>query len=149
MQFQRKQLPHEVPSWVESGAEYFITICCAPRGKNQLCNTDALDLIRESLLFRQKRGDLWIHLLVLMPDHLHAIMSFSERIGMKRSISQWKRYVATQSPIIWQRDFFDHRLRKDESYVEKAHYIRMNPVRAGLIAKSNDWPYVFENRIGN
>ncbi|MDF7809006.1 hypothetical protein P4E94_16280 [Pontiellaceae bacterium B12219] len=102
--------------------------------------------MKESLLFRQERGDLWVHLLVLMPDHLHAIMNFSPTIGMKRSISQWKRYISTNSTVEWQRDFFDHRLRKDESYIEKAHYIRMNPVRAGLVGDSSDWKYVWENK---
>lgn len=36
----------------------------------------------------------------------------------------------------WQRDFFDHRLRSIESAAEKAQYIRMNPVRAGLVNRS-------------
>ena len=65
---------------------------------------------------------------------------------MQKSISDWKRYTCTHGGIDWQRDFFDHRLRKDEGYTEKAHYIRMNPVRAGLVARPEDWPYVWENR---
>jgi mono/diheme cytochrome c family protein len=35
-------------------------------------------------------------------------------------------------------------LRKEESYQEKADYIRANPVRAGLIAASEDWPYFWQ-----
>ena len=143
---ERKTLPHTVPSWVKDGSEYFITICCRPRGRNQLCNQAVFTLMTESLLFRQNRGDLWTSLLVLMPDHLHAIMSFSPAVGMKRSIAQWKRYVSTNSPVVWQRDFFDHRLRQDESYIEKAHYIRMNPVRAGLVNDPEQWTFVWENK---
>ena len=142
----RKILPHEIPSWVKDGSEYFITICCQPRGKNHLCNDNIFDLVTESLQISQKSGDLWIHLLVLMPDHLHSIMSFSPTIGMKRSISQWKRYVSANSPVAWQRDFFDHRLRQNESYIEKAHYIRMNPVRAGLVDDPAKWPFIWENK---
>jgi len=44
--------------------------------------------------------------------------------------------------INWQRDFFDHRLRGDEGWREKSDYILQNPVRAGLIEKYEDWPYV-------
>ncbi len=143
---QRKSLPHDIPFWVKSGAEYFITICCKERGRNQLCRDSVFELITESLAFRQARGDLWVHLLVLMPDHLHVIMSFNPRVGMKRSISQWKRYVSTNSDVVWQRDFFDHRLRQDESYIEKAHYVRMNPVRAGLIDQPGNWKFIWENR---
>ncbi len=141
----RKSLPHAIPSWVKDGSGYFITICCQPKGINQLCREDVSSMLWHSLKFRQDRGDLWVHLLVLMPDHLHAIMSFSPQVGMKRCISQWKRYVSTYTQVAWQRDFFDHRLRPREGYAEKAHYIRMNPVRAGLVNHPEEWPFVWEN----
>jgi mono/diheme cytochrome c family protein len=35
-------------------------------------------------------------------------------------------------------------LRKDESYREKADYIRANPVRAGLVTRPEDWPYFWQ-----
>ena len=64
---------------------------------------------------------------------------------MEKTLPDWKRYTCIKGGIDWQRDFFDHRLRKDESYIEKAHYICMNPVRAGLIENSGEWPYIWEN----
>ncbi len=143
---ERKILPHKIPSWVENSATYFITICAKPKGINQLCFDAKTNLIRESLKFRQDRGELWVHLLLLMPDHLHAIMSFSPQVDMQQSITDWKRYTCIVGGISWQRDFFDHRLRKDESYLEKAQYIRMNPVRAGLTDSPDEWPYVWSNR---
>ncbi|VGO16300.1 hypothetical protein PDESU_04891 [Pontiella desulfatans] len=143
---ERKILPHGIPSWVTDGSEYFITICTTPRGTNQLCQPETATVLKDSLLFYQTRGDLWVHLLVLMPDHLHAILSFSPTIGMQKSISTWKRYNARMKGIQWQRDFFDHRLRKDESFVEKAHYIRMNPVRASLVDAPEKWPYAWTFR---
>lgn len=45
--------------------------------------------------------------------------------------------------IEWQRDFFEHRLRSDESWSEKADYILANPVRKGLGTEVSQWPYVF------
>ena len=42
---------------------------------------------------------------------------------------------------IWQRGFFDHLLRSEESYEEKRDYVLNNPVRAGLVEKSKDWNY--------
>ena len=146
MHYKRKSLSHAIPHWVADGAEYFITVCTVPRGRNQLCHLNTWSLIKESILFRQDRGDWWICLLLLMPDHLHAIMSFSPEIGMKDTMNHWKRYTCKNGNIQWQRDFFDHRLRANESYMEKAHYIRMNPVRAGLIERPEDWRYIWENR---
>ncbi len=76
-----------------------------------------------------------------MPDHLHALISFPYERPMKQIIADWKRFLATNLNIDWQRDFFDHRLRRDESFVQKADYIRANPVRAGLVSSIEDWPY--------
>ncbi len=78
-----------------------------------------------------------------MPDHFHALVSLPPDREMKKVISNWKEIIAKKTAVAWQRDFFDHRLRAQESYEEKAHYIRMNPVRAGLAAKLNDWAFVW------
>jgi len=85
-----------------------------------------------------------------MPDHLHALISFPHDASMKKVISGWKEHLAKQCGISWQRDFFDHRLRGDESYREKAAYIRNNPVRKGLVTEPDEWPYVWseEGRPG-
>ena len=45
--------------------------------------------------------------------------------------------------IKWQRDFFEHRLRSDENWREKADYILANPVRKGLVTEVSQWPFVF------
>jgi len=52
---------------------------------------------------------------------------------MDKVVSAWKRYLARQESIQWQRDFFDHRLRSRESLNQKSEYILQNPVRAGLV----------------
>jgi len=137
----RKTLPHNVPSWVSNGADYFITICTLPRGEDCLCNPDVAIQVRNGFLVYQQMGKWYVHLLLLMPDHLHAIMSFACDPGVKKSISSWKQYLARQAGIKWQRDFFEHRLRPNEGFREKAEYIRQNPVRAGLIASAEEWPY--------
>ena len=63
-------------------------------------------------------------------------------VKIKDLIARWKRFTSTRAKISWQRDFFDHRLRGDEGWREKADYILANPVRAGLVMKTEDWPYV-------
>ncbi len=87
-----------------------------------------------------------MHLLLLMPDHVHCLVSFPATESMSVVITAWKHYLARQYALQWQRDFFDHRLRGDESYDEKANYIRQNPVRAGLVKTSAEWPHVWEPR---
>jgi REP element-mobilizing transposase RayT len=76
-----------------------------------------------------------------MPDHLHGIVVFPEHFHLRKQISDWKRWMATQHGIQWQDGFFDHRLRTIESATEKGDYIRMNPVQAGLVGAPETWPY--------
>lgn len=63
---------------------------------------------------------------------------------MRRVVANWKEMTAKKTGIAWQRDFFDHRLRNVHSYAEKAHYIRMNPVRKGFLDDAGQWPYLWE-----
>jgi putative transposase len=140
----RKRLPHDRPLWLRpEDSTFFITICCAPRDKNQLCNPETSAAVFESVAFRLTRGDWWVHLLLLMPDHLHMLVVFAPDKEMKKVVSQWKENTAKRIGIQWQRDFFDHRLRKEESVREKADYALNNPIRKGLVTRIEDWPYVW------
>jgi REP-associated tyrosine transposase len=141
----RKRLAHDVPLWVDPAKEcYFITICCKARGRNQLALPDIAKALFETARHRNDIGVWYVHVALLMPDHLHVLVSFPE-VGkrIQAIISKWKEWTSKTVGISWHRDFFEHRLREDESFREKAEYILLNPVRAGLIEKSENWPYVF------
>ncbi|MBC8326186.1 MAG: transposase [Verrucomicrobia subdivision 3 bacterium] len=138
----RKQLPHQVPGWVPDGEKYFITICCQQRGTNQLCHDEIGKIIFSSADHYQQSHQWICHLLLLMPDHLHGIFSFSRETGIKQIIGNWKRYLAQQVGLKWQRDFFDHRLRNTDELETKATYILMNPVRKKLCDQPEDWKWI-------
>ena len=78
-----------------------------------------------------------------MPDHLHALIGIDGQSSLSQLIRHYKRITAKMAGVNWQRNFFDHRLRHDESLAEKFGYVCQNPVRAGLIHSEPDWPYVF------
>jgi REP element-mobilizing transposase RayT len=141
----RESLPHEVPLWVDPQKEiYFITINCAVRGSNQLALPQVAHPLFETVEHRQQNGLWWPHLFLVMPDHVHALISFPPSGKPLQSvISKWKEWTAKQLGIVWQRDFFEHRLRREESRREKADYILNNPVRKGLVSRAEDWPYVY------
>ena len=143
------KLPHDIPLWIDPSKEnYFITINCRCRGPNQLAKPEIAPGIFETVRFRRDQG-LWsFHIFLLMPDHLHTILTFpSPEKRMKIIISKWKEWVAKQFRIQWQDDFFEHRLRRDESLDEKVRYILENPVRKGLVAKPEDWPFVLHREM--
>ncbi|MEI6108082.1 MAG: IS200/IS605 family transposase [Opitutae bacterium] len=78
-----------------------------------------------------------------MPDHLHALLAVPNGESLPDVVRLWKGYQSKRLSINWQAGFFDHRLRSDESEEEKTNYILLNPVRAGLAAKAEDWSYVW------
>src|SRR4051812_11979471 len=111
----RKSLPHDPPQSVDTaGATFFVTICCEPKGVNQLCHKEIAENIFATARYYAQLRYWRISILLLMPDHLHMLASFGREHGMTKTIRQWKRYIAAQYKIRWQRDFFDHRLRSDE-----------------------------------
>jgi REP element-mobilizing transposase RayT len=141
----RKYLPHEIPSWVDPQREiYFITINCEERFRNQLTLPDVSERLFETVRHRQDKSLWWPYLFLLMPDHLHALLSFPPSgKPLQLVVSKWKEWTAKESGIVWQRDFFEHRLRHDESRREKADYILQNPVRKKLVVRPEDWPFVY------
>ena len=56
----RQRLPHDVPLWVDpSKADYFITVCCKQRGKNQLAHRALAKAILETVKHRNAQG-IWV-----------------------------------------------------------------------------------------
>ena len=81
-----------------------------------------------------------------MPDHMHLFVRGADDFklaqwgnGLKRAISV--ALGATKKRPLWQAGFFDHVLCNDESYEQKWEYVRENPVRTGLVQRTDDWPY--------
>ena len=141
----RKSLPHEIPLWVDPQREiYFITINCQVRGTNQLATDKIAPVLFETFRHRQVTGLWWPYLFLLMPDHLHALISFPPSAKpIQLIIGKWKEWTAKTLGIGWQRDFFEHRLRHEESRREKADYILQNPMRKKLATRPEDWPFVY------
>jgi putative transposase len=141
----RKSLPHEIPLWIDPNREvYFITIKCEKRGLNQLAEANIARALYETVEFRQRNCTWWCYVFLLMPDHVHALMSFpntGKRVQLR--ISKWKEWTAKKFALHWQRDYFEHRLRREESLEEKSDYILANPVRKGLVNAAHEWPYIW------
>jgi len=140
----RKALQH-VPPVAVRDSWFFITICCQTRTHNQLCTPGtAAGLIEDATFYhRQRRWVLFSFM--LMPDHLHMIAGFPREENLSEVIRSWKRLTTRRHQIIWQRNYFDHRVRPDEGLQLKADYIRQNPVRAGLVPRPEDWPHYVDH----
>ena len=141
---ERRRLPHATPSWMDITSEvWFVTICCRDRDGDTLTNPATAGRLIDSAVHLHERGDWHVHLLLLMPDHCHAILSTPGDRAIIKTIRDWKRWTARELQIKWQTDFFEHRIRNKESRSQKWDYIRENPVRAGLVERAEQWPYTW------
>jgi REP element-mobilizing transposase RayT len=125
---------------------YFVTACTSRRRK--ILSTSA---VHQSFIKFARDGpqhSAWIGAYVLMPDHLHLFVAVDdEKITLTDWMKSLKNVLSRRLrstgilPPHFQKGFFDHVLRSAESYGEKWHYVRENPVRAGLVRRWEDWPF--------
>ncbi|MGJ8654076.1 MAG: REP-associated tyrosine transposase [Opitutaceae bacterium] len=143
-EFQRTRLKHHIPEWVKDGEIYFITINTQPRGIDLLTQSKNAGAIKAAIQNYKENYKWHPTLVVLMPDHLHMLVSLNtSQFTIKQIISPWKRFLARTQEITWQEGFFEHRIRDRDSQEEKEQYLRLNPVRAKLVQNPEDWPYTW------
>jgi len=113
-----------------------------------LQHPDIANMLRDAIETRaQKQSWTPLHW-VVMPSHIH-ILYIGGQIGMKELMRDFKHWTASQANRIlgrsgerfWQDEWFDHWLRSADETDRIAHYIRQNPVKAGLVTTAENWPY--------
>ncbi|MDQ6940015.1 MAG: transposase, partial [Verrucomicrobiota bacterium] len=125
---------------------YFVTACTANR-RAFLAKAEVHGAFVQFAERGMERG-VWIGRYVIMPDHIHLFVVLDDQKlsltnwikSLKNAISKTLRSLGVESPH-WQKGFFDHVLRSGESYWEKWEYVRINPERAGLVTRADDWFY--------
>jgi putative transposase len=125
---------------------YFLTLCTAQRRK---IFTDSK--LVNALLFalREKCSCHFFNLYAFcfMPDHLHLVVTgkndLADLVPLVRAFKGASTSVARKMHLInlWQKGYYDHALRDGESLDQAAWYIFLNPVRAGLVERAEEWPY--------
>jgi len=82
-----------------------------------------------------------------MPDHLHLLVSGKETTSdLATFIRDYKQITGYQyrrqtGVVLWQKSFYDHVLRREETFHEVVCYILGNPVRGQLVGRPEDYPY--------
>ncbi len=134
--------------WI-ANPKYFITLCAEQR-REILATKPVAAVLREEWQNALGHHGWAVGTYCIMPDHVHFFCTDGERgIPLSGFIGKWKEWTAKRlkrsvglDGTIWQKGFFDHLLRSDESYSEKWEYVRNNPVRAGLVEKAETWPFL-------
>lgn len=143
----RRNLPHIQAS----GKPHFITF----KTKDRLTLPESVrgTVLRHCLHDDGKK--CVIHAAVVMPDHVHLILTPCEDVqgktfrlseilsGIKGASAHAINKALERKGHVWQDESFDHVLRSMEDLEEKGQYICENPVRKGLAKTPTDWPWLW------
>jgi putative transposase len=113
---------------------YFVTTVTEGRRALLQSNQNA-DLMMDTLLRYRDEGRYALHAFVVMPDHVHAILTPAENQSIERCMQCIKGGYSRAHPsqsAIWQRGFHEHRLRDVEDYMRHVFYIIQDPEKRGL-----------------
>jgi putative transposase len=113
-------------------------------------NPQKAELMMDVLAHYREQGKYVMHEFVIMPDHLHLLLTPATDISLERAMQLikggfsyrlGKAVSANAKGLVWQESFTNHRIRDEQDYMHHAEYIRMNPVRARLAGTPELYPY--------
>ena len=130
----------------------FLTICCAER-KRHFSSGENCGWLLAILQETTAQHSFDVHAFCVMPDHLHfLVQGLKPDSDLLRFVKAFKirssrEFAAKNGCELWQKKYYDHILREQESMESVAWYIWMNPVRAGMVARPKDYAFVGSFRV--
>ena len=117
-------------------------------GRRPIFRSDRFaQLIIEVLREGMRKKKFTIHAFVIMPDHLHILITPDYLVSLEKAVQLIKGGFSFRvkkelgSAIeIWQPSFTNHRISDERDFAKHIEYIIRNPERASLVA---DYPYVY------
>lgn len=128
---------------MDSDRIFFVTTVTIQRLPIFRRETNAKLLIDILAHYRDSRKFL-LQEFVIMPDHIHLLLTPTEEISLERVMQFIKggfSFRMKERGSIWQPSFTNHRIRDHEDFERHRDYIRMNPVRARLAPRPDAYPY--------
>ena len=133
---------------------YFITLRCDAQ-VSHFVNGDLVTRVLETLAKTAEREDFCVWAYCFMPDHLHLLAEGKTGdADMRRFVSTFKqktalRFNTPDGPRLWQPNYYERVLRRDEATSAVARYIFDNPVRKGLASDYAQYPYSGSLELSN
>lgn len=124
---------------------HFLTFSCFHR-KAKFNTGPARDIFVASLEKVRQHYDLCVYGYVVMPEHVHLLVSEPECGDLAHAIQALKQSVARTLALraeesFWQARYYDFNVWSERKFVEKLRYIHRNPVTRGLVETAMDWPW--------
>jgi putative transposase len=140
--------PEHLPSFSYIGPHRYHLRFCTDAKRAVFTSDPPVDLVLAQILRCCQEQGFEVIAYCFMPDHLHLLIEGTGPTSdCKRFIARVKQYSGYQhagrfKERLWQRYGFERVLRQDETTFVVAKYILENPIRAGLVTRVEDYPYV-------
>lgn len=89
-----------------------------------------------------------VHEFVVMPDHVHVLLSLGPEMSIEKAAQLMKgnfsfraRKELSMTREIWQKGFSEVQVHTEASFVRHQNYIDENPVKAGLARSAAEYPF--------
>jgi putative transposase len=109
-------------------------------------NTELANIVIEQIVSCRDRGFYKLHAFVLMPDHLHILLTPGDSTTVEKAVQMIKggsaHRIGVEKPQtfpIWHSGFHDRWMRDAEEYGRSKQYIEQNPVQAKLVERLEDY----------
>lgn len=125
---------------------YFVTFITWDRRRLFVVEAYAR-LFLKTLYSYRRQGKFQLHAFVLMPEHVHVLLTPPNDVTLERAIQFIKGGYSHAFGLefrrgeVWQRGFTDHRIRDAEDFANHRDYIHQNPVRRGLVECPEQYRY--------
>jgi putative transposase len=105
-------------------------------------------LVEETFFRYRDAGNYKLHCYVIMPDHIHFILTPGATTSLERAVQLIKggssfqigKMPGMRFPV-WHMGFTEHQIRDKADFDIRAKYIDQNPVKAGLVRAAEEYPY--------
>ena len=135
-------MPWGLKRFHESRQLHFLTFSCYRRRANfGECSRSYFECALERV--RQSYG-MCVYGYVVMPEHVHLLVSEPEQKTLARAMQSLKQSVARTLALrakdpFWQARYYDFNVWSEKKFVEKLRYLHRNPVERGLVKQPEDW----------
>jgi putative transposase len=138
-------MPRGLERYQEDGELHFITFSCYGR-KALLTSSEAKSTFERALERVREFYGLRILGYVVMPEHVHLLVSEPKRAKLAAALQMLKQIVSHElrsklGTPFWQTRYYDFNVWSEKKRIEKLKYIHRNPVRRGLVEKAEDWAW--------
>jgi putative transposase len=137
-------MPWGLKRYQQTKQLHFVTFSCYER-KPLLNSTQAKDLFLQALERTRRGYRFYVCGYVIMPEHVHLLVSEPERQSLDRALQAMKQSVARRlvgkGEHFWFARYYDFNVWSEKKRVEKLRYIHRNPVTRGLVDRPEDWAW--------